>query len=125
MRFLLRVIINGIALWLTTVFISGITVDQESGTMEWFLTYLGLGLIFGLVNAIVKPIVKIISLPLYILTLGLFTFVVNAAMLGLTSWLSSYTPFALHVDGFWSAVWGAVIISIVSFLLSLVTPGDE
>jgi putative membrane protein len=85
--------------------------------------YLALGLVFGLVNAIVKPVVKMIALPLYIITLGLFTLVVNALMLMLTGWLSEHSQYGLRVDSFGTAVIGALIISVVSIVLSLVIPG--
>ncbi len=75
---------------------------------------------FGVVNAIVKPVVKLLSLPLYILTLGLFTVVVNAAMLWLVGWLSEQTDYGLRIDNFWTAVVGALIISVASFVMSLV-----
>ena len=80
----------------------------------------GVGLIFGLVNAVVKPIVKFFAFPLYILTLGLFTLVVNALMLMLTAWITSHAAWGLQVDSFGTAVVGALIISIVSWVLSLV-----
>jgi putative membrane protein len=79
------------------------------------LAYLFIGLIFGLVNAIVRPLVRLLSLPITILTLGLFTIVINAAMLYLTSWLSGYTPVHLTIDSFfWTAVLAAIIISVIS-----------
>jgi putative membrane protein len=75
--------------------------------------------VFGLVNAIIRPLVRLLTLPLFLLTLGLFTFVVNALMLLLTSWLADHLDLRFHVHGFWSALWGAVIVSVVSFLLNL------
>ena len=81
------------------------------------LAYLFIGLIFGLVNALVKPIVSLLSLPITILTLGLFTVVINAAMLYLTSWLSSYTPVHFTIDAFfWTAVLAAIIITVISLV---------
>lgn len=77
---------------------------------------------FGLVNVIVKPVVKLLSLPLFILTLGLFTLVVNALMLLLTSWLADLLDLSFHVDGFWTAVVGGLIISIVSWAVNMVLP---
>ncbi len=88
--------------------------------------YLFIGLIFGLVNAFVKPIVSLLSLPITILTLGLFTVVINAAMLYLTSWLSSYTPVHFTIDSFfWTAVFAAIIISAVSLVASFLPALDR
>ena len=111
------------AIWLATVLLSGLTVVAGEGTGSTVLVLLVVALVFGIVNAIVKPVVKLIAFPLYVLTLGLFTLVVNALMLMLTGWLSEQTMYGLRVDDFGSAVVGAVIISVVSFLLSVVVPG--
>ncbi|MCL3861657.1 phage holin family protein [Actinotalea sp. K2] len=123
MSFLLRVIINAVAIWLATQLLSGLTVVGGDDTTGRILVLVVVALVFGLVNAVVKPIVKLISLPLYIITLGLFTLVVNALMLMLTGWLSELTDYGLRVSDFGTAVLGALIISIVSFLLSIVIPG--
>jgi len=110
-----------VSIWLTTLIVSGVQVEtsHDSG-WETVLTFLVIGLIFTLVNAIVKPIVKVLTFPLFILTFGLFTLVVNALMLLLTSWISSHTDFGLHVDGFWWAVGGSIVISLFSFVISAV-----
>ncbi|MBC7307655.1 MAG: phage holin family protein, partial [Dietzia sp.] len=90
------------------------------------LTFLVIGLIFGLVNAVVKPVVALLALPLYIVTLGLFSFIVNALMLELTSWISQATPLTFTVDDFfWSAVLGAVVVTFVSMVLNLVLPDRD
>jgi len=125
MSFWLRLAINAAAIWLATVLLSGLTVVAGEGTGSTVLVLLVVALVFGLVNAIVKPIVKLIALPLYVLTLGLFTLVVNALMLMLTGWLSERTAYGLRVDDFGTAVFGAVIISVVSFLLSVVVTGSR
>jgi putative membrane protein len=82
-------------------------------------------LIFGLVNALVRPLLKLLTCPLIILTLGLFTLIINAAMLGLTAWLAEAFGIRFSVDGFWPAFWGALVISLVSFLLNLLVGEDE
>ncbi|MEV5922602.1 phage holin family protein, partial [Streptomyces pseudogriseolus] len=82
-------------------------------------------LIFGVVNFLVKPVVKLLSLPLLILTLGLFTLVVNALMLLLTSWLADQLDLSFHVEGFWTAVLGGLIISVVSWALNVVLPDGD
>jgi putative membrane protein len=129
--FIVRVIINGLALgiasWLlpglnistsaTTAAVGNSGVTQGTDTIGIVLAYLFIGLIFGVVNALVKPVVSLLSLPLTILTLGLFTIVINAAMLYLTSWLSSYTPVQFTIDSFfWTAVLAAIIITVISLV---------
>ncbi|GEN81591.1 phage holin family protein [Actinotalea fermentans] len=120
MKFLLKVIINAVAIWLATLVLSGLEVVGGDETAQRVLVFLAVALVFGVVNAIVKPVVKLLSLPLYILTLGLFTVVVNAAMLWLVGWLSEQTDYGLRIDNFWTAVVGALIISVASFVMSLV-----
>jgi len=134
--FILRVIINGLALgvasWLlpgldisasaTTAAVGNSGVTQGADTIGIVLAYLFIGLIFGVVNALVKPVVSLLSLPLTILTLGLFTIVINAAMLYLTSWLSSYTPVHFTIDSFfWTAVLAAIIITVISLVAGRLT----
>lgn len=123
MTFLARLIINGFAIWLASEWVSGIAIaNQGNGAQGTLLVVAVIALIFTVVNAFVKPVVKLLSLPLLILTLGLFTLVINALMLMLTAWISTETTYGLTVDGFWTAVWGALIISIVNFLLSALVP---
>lgn len=119
MRFAIRVLVNAVAIWLATVLLSGLEVVGGDSAGTRLLVFLGVAAVFGVVNAVVKPIVALLSLPLYILTLGLFTLVVNALMLMLTGWLSEQTDYGLRVDSFGTAVVGALIISVVSFMLSL------
>ena len=123
MGFLTRVIINGVAIWLATVLLSGLTIVGADTTLTKVGIILLIGFVFGLVNAIVKPLVKLVALPLYILTLGLFTLVVNALMLWLTAWITGHTTWGLRIDSFGTAVLGALIVSIVSFVLSVAMPG--
>jgi len=125
MSFVLRVLINAAAIWLATQLLDGLEVVGGDDTTTRVIVFLVVALVFGLVNAIIKPIVKIVSLPLYILTLGLFTLVVNALMIMLTGWLSEMTEYGLRVDGFWTALVGGLIIGVVSFLISLVIPGSR
>jgi putative membrane protein len=88
------------------------------------VAYLFIGLIFGVVNAFVRPLVRLLALPITILTLGLFAIVINAAMLYLTAWISSYTPVHLTIDSFfWTAVLAAIIISLVSLVAGLLPGG--
>jgi putative membrane protein len=124
--FAIKVVVNAVAIWIATL-VSGISVSGGSNTTSGrILTFLFIGLLFGIVNAIVKPVVKLLAFPFYILTLGLLTFVVNALMLELTSWLSSHTDLQLHIDRFWwQAVGAAIVVSLVSLILSLILPDPD
>ena len=98
--------------------------NQGTDAVGIVLAYFFIGLIFGLVNAFVRPLVSFLSLPITILTLGLFTMVINAAMLYLTSWISSYTPVHFTIDSFfWTAVLAAIIITLISLVAGRVPGG--
>ena len=119
MKFLMRILITAVALWAATRLVSGITYHGN------WLGLAGVALVFGLLNSIVRPILSFLAFPLLIVTLGLFTFVLNAVMLKLTSALSSSLGIDFHVAGFWAAFWGAIVVGIVSFLLSIFLPDGE
>jgi putative membrane protein len=123
MRLLVRLLAGAVALAVAAGLIEGISVGPGT-TGERVLTLIAVAVIFGLVNAIVRPIVRLISLPLFVLTLGLFTFVVNALMLLLTAWIGDQFDLAFEVDGFWSALLGALVISVVSFAINLILPDN-
>jgi putative membrane protein len=118
MRFLIRVLASAAALAVATAVVPGIELTTASVTSK-VLTLLGVALIFGVINAVLKPIVKIVGCLFYILTLGLIALVVNALLLWLTSWLADKLNLPWHVTGFWPAFWGALIVSVVSWLLSV------
>src|SRR5262252_5893983 len=118
MRFLIRVLASAAALAVATAVVPGIELTTGSVTSK-VLTLLGVALIFGVINAILKPIVKIVGCLFYILTLGLIALVVNALLLWLTSWLAGKLNLPWHVTGFWPAFWGALIVSVVSWLLGI------
>ncbi|ANF32157.1 hypothetical protein A0130_11135 [Leifsonia xyli] len=121
MRFLLRLIINAFALWLTTLIVSGVTVKPYApDTTALVLTYLLVALIFGVVNAIIGTVIRVVAFPLYILTLGLISLLVNAFLLFIVSWISDAIGFGLHIDGFWSGVLGALVLGIIAWLLGLI-----
>jgi len=120
MRFLIRVLASAAALAVATAVVPGIELTTGSVTSK-VLTLLGVALIFGVINAILKPIIKIVGCLFYILTLGLIALVVNALLLWLTSWLAGKLNLPWHVTGFWPAFWGALIISVVTWLLSILT----
>lgn len=128
MRLLIRILINALALWAASWLLPGITLDEagtavtDNPTLDLVLAYLFIGLIFGVVNALVRPIVRLLALPLTILTLGLFSIIINAAMLMLTSWLTSFTPVHFEVDSFfWTAILGSLIISVISLFAGALT----
>lgn len=125
MRLILRLLANAAALAIATWLLSGITLTSSS-TANKIVTLLIVALIFGVLNAIIKPIFTLVTIPLVLLTLGLFLIVINACMLLLTSWLSGLFNLGWHVEGFWTAVLGGLIISIVSFILNVFLPdGDK
>jgi putative membrane protein len=128
-RFLLSLAVNAVALWVAVWLLSGMDVSVspalrlfEDPAANSVIAYAVLGLLFGAVNAVIRPIVAFLSLPITCLTLGLFTVIINAAMLALTSWLSGFLPVQLHIDRFFfTAVFAAVIVSVASLLMSMVT----
>ncbi|MFD6417539.1 phage holin family protein [Streptomyces sp. NPDC060194] len=124
MKFLVRTVANAVALAVAVWLLDDITLTGGS-TGGKALTLLLVALVFGVVNAIVKPVVRLLSLPLFVLTLGLFTLVVNALMLLLTSWLSDVLDLSFHVHGFWTAVLGGLIISIVSWAMNVMLADDR
>ncbi|MFF4137805.1 phage holin family protein [Streptomyces mirabilis] len=123
-NFVVKTIANAgalaVAVWLLDkITLTGTSTGKKVGTL------LVVALVFGLVNFLVKPVVKLLTFPLFILTLGLITLVVNALMLLLTSWLAGKLDLSFHVEGFWTAVVGGLIISVVSWALHVVLPDGE
>ncbi|MBC9714174.1 phage holin family protein [Streptomyces sp. TRM66268-LWL] len=123
-NFVVKTIANSAALAVAIWLVHDITLTGNS-TPRKVITLIVVALVFGLVNFLVKPIVKLLTLPLFILTLGLITLVVNALMLLLTSWLADKLDLSFHVEGFWTAVVGALIISIVSWAMHMVLPDKD
>ena len=119
MRFILRLLITAAALWAATQFVSGISFDGD------YRLLFAVALIFGVLNAIVRPILKLLTLPIVIITLGLFIFVLNAGMLWLTGFISDAAGLGFHVRGFRAAFLGALVVSVVSFTLSLFVGGRK
>lgn len=113
MLFLLRLIATAIALWVSVLIVPGITYAGGA------LGLVGVAVVFGLVNAFIRPILKLLTCPLVVLTLGLFVFVLNGLMLWLTSELSMSVGIDFRVDGFWAAILGAIIVSLTSTALTL------
>ena len=127
MGFLLRVGFTGLALWIVTLIVPGMSFVGGQTTAQRIGIILVVALVFGVVNAFVKPIVQVLSIPLYILTLGLFHVVVNALMLWITAWITDHTThWGLHIDHFWwTAVWAALLLSLVGWVLSVPFRGAE
>ncbi|MGW2312147.1 phage holin family protein [Actinomadura luteofluorescens] len=124
MRILLKVVATAVALWVATVLIDGITLgDQTTGRR--ILTLVAVAVIFGLVNAVLKPIIKTLGCAFYVITLGLIGLVVNALLLWLTSELAEGLDLPFHVTGFWPAFWGAIVVGVVGWLLHLFLPDDD
>ena len=113
MRFLVRLLVNAAALWVASRIVPGVAFD--GGT----LPMLGVALLFGVVNAFMGTVAKILTFPLILLTLGIFWFVINGLMLWVTSSLSSALGLGFHVSGFWAAFWGGLVVSVVSTILSM------
>jgi len=114
---LMRFLFSAAALAFATWVVPGISMTTQEPQNSFF-GILAVAAIFGLVNALIKPLFTFASAPLLLITLGLFLLVINALLLWLTSWLAELLNLGWHVDGFWSAFWGALIVSIVSFILN-------
>lgn len=126
MRFVLRVIVLAVALWLTTLIVGGSgqngvwIVPFEDSVWGYIGTLLLVAFVFGLVNSIIGPFVRIVSIPLYILTLGLFGLVVNGLLLMLTAWVTGLFGFGLEVETFWWGVLAALVMSVITAVLSAI-----
>ena len=119
-RFLIKLIVNAVALGLTVLIVPGVDVNPYADdTGAVIVTYLLVALIFGLVNGIVGGFVRVVAFPLYILTLGLISLIVNGLLLLLVAWISGLFGFGLVIDGFWWGVLGALVLAIISWLLGL------
>lgn len=121
---IIRILINAVALGAAVYLIDGLNVDTAS-MGETAVVYLVLAIIFGVVNGVIKPIVKTVGCAFYILTLGLISLVVNALLLLLTAWIAGVLGLSFTIDGFVPAVLGAIVVAVVSWVLSLVLPGDD
>jgi len=127
MGIIIRLVITAVSLWIATLVIDGIELNTESVPGK-IGTLLAVAAIFGIVNAVLRPIIKTIGCALYVLTLGLIAIVVNALLFMLTSWIAGQFDLPFHVEDFWpSAVLGALIVGVVSWVLNMVVPdgGDD
>lgn len=124
MKLLLWVAVNALALGTATALLDGIELTGDT-TGEQVLTLLLVALVFGVIDSVVAPVVKLLSLPFILLTLGLLLLVINALMLMLTGWVADQLGLGFSVEGFWTAVLGAVIITIATWILEAVFPDKD
>jgi putative membrane protein len=124
MKFVLHILVVAGALAVAHLAISGI---QLNGGSDWSKagTLIVVALIFGIVNAIIKPLVKTVGCALYLLTFGLIGLVVNGLLLWLSSWVAGKLSLPFHITGFWPAFWGAIIVGVISWLIGLVLDGGR
>jgi len=127
MGIIIRLVITAVSLWIATLVIDGIrlTTDSVPGQVG---TLLAVAVIFGIVNAVLRPIIKTIGCGLYVLTLGLISLVVNGLLFLLVSWIAGEFDLPFHVDNFWpSAILGALLVGVVSWILNMLVPdgGDD
>lgn len=123
MRFVVKLLINAFALWLTTLIVGGVHVTAWQDRSGWpvFWTYLALAAVFGIVNGILGTVLRIVAFPLYILTLGLFSLIVNGLLLLVVEWISDHwLHFGLTIDGFWWGVLGALVLGVISWIVGLI-----
>jgi putative membrane protein len=126
--FVIRILATAIAVWVATV-LPGINLTGDSVLANVF-TVIAVAVIFGLINAFIKPVIKVVGCVFYVLTLGLIALVVNALLFMLTGWIAEQIDLPFEVDGFWQAFWGAIIVGVVSWAITMAVPdrgrsGDE
>lgn len=127
MRFVIRLLINALALWLTVLILHphvevaswDAAADATSWSWPLFWTYVLLALVFGIVNGVVGTAIKIVAFPLYILTLGLISLIVNGLLFLLVAWISTLTGFGLSVESFWWGVLGAIVLGVIGWLIGI------
>lgn len=123
MRFLVRLVVNAFAIWVVTLLPAlqvSVVAFPPGQTLELVLSLVGVALIFALVNTIVGTVLKVLTFPLYLLTLGLFSLVVNGFLLWLTSWITEFWNWGLRVGDFWWAVVAALVISLINWVFGLI-----
>jgi putative membrane protein len=125
--FLIKTAVNGVALWVAALAVGGIRLGEDDPELSTRLLTIALvALIFGVINAVIKPVVALLSLPFIVLTLGLFTLIVNAFMLQITAWIAEPLGLDFAVDSFfWDAVVGAIVITLVSMVLNVLVPDGK
>jgi putative membrane protein len=124
MGFVIRTVVTAVALAIATWIVDGISIDGRNGWAN-ALTLILVAIIFGLVNAVIKPIIKLFGCFFYIITLGLISLVVNALLFMLVGWLAGVINLPFVVDGFWAGFWGAIIVTFVSWGINLAIPDPQ
>ncbi|MEZ7898635.1 MAG: phage holin family protein [Flaviflexus sp.] len=124
MKFIVRTVITALALWLTSLMLPGITAPEAQSDGQLALYLLGAGAIFVAISAIIRPVVVVLSIPLYILTLGLWVLIVNALMLMLSSWLANQFGWGLTVDSFAWAIAGGFVIAVILMVVDWFLPRE-
>jgi putative membrane protein len=125
-NFIIKVAVGAVALWVAALLVPGVGYGPDPTFGSRFATLILVALIFGVVNAVLKPIATFFSFPFIILTLGLFTIVVNAFMLQITEWIAEPLGLSFTIDQFWwDAIWAAIIISIVTIVANLILPDND
>ena len=119
-RFLLRLLVNALALYAAVQIVPGVHPQSR----HWY-AYLWLALIFGVVNALLRPLLKLLTCPLIILTLGLFTLIINATLFALAGWIGVHFGVGFTVSGFWAALAGSIVTSVVAVMLGLLVPDED
>jgi putative membrane protein len=122
-KLMLRWLINALALFVAAVVVKGVGVEE--GRWAGWVVFAVVAVIFGLMNALIRPLLKVLTCPLILLTLGLFTLVINALMLWLTGAISQFLGLGFYVDGFLSAFLGGLVVSVVSVALNLLVRDEE
>ncbi|WP_182353084.1 phage holin family protein [Flaviflexus huanghaiensis] len=122
MKFIVRTLVAALALWLTSLLLPGIEAPQAQSDTQFVLYLIGIGAIFTLVSLIIRPIIVVLSIPLYILTLGLWALVVNAIILLFSSWIANQFGWGMMVDGFWWAVAGGFVIAVIIMIIDAILP---
>lgn len=124
MGFVIRTIVTAVALAIATWIVDGISLDGKNGWAN-ALTLILVAIIFGFVNAFIKPVIKFFGCFFYIITLGLFALFVNAMLFLLVGWLAGLINLPFDVDGFWAGFWGAIIVTFVSWGINLAIPDPK
>ncbi|TAJ48366.1 MAG: phage holin family protein [Herbiconiux sp.] len=121
-RFLVSLVANAIALWLTTLIVAGVKIDPlgDGGTFATIVTYLIVALVFGIVNGLIGTIIRVVAFPLYILTLGIISLFVNALLLWLVAVVTGWFGFGLTLESFWWTVLGALVLAILNAIIGAI-----
>lgn len=125
MKFLIKLLATSAGVWVATLLVPGLRITDSTSTQNTILSVVIFALALTIVNALVRPIVKFISFPLYILTLGIFSIIVNALMFMLAGWISMQTHTGIVVETFWAALFGALLTSIIAAVLGTVLDRED